>query len=94
MIENGSEERDYASVAKEQLQKVWDLLNDSKQSFETITQLLNQVNMTYEEYEKHIEALSTSSLIIMERRPQDCWVNGYNSMLLELGMQTWTYSSF
>ncbi len=80
--ENGSEERDYASVAKEQLQKVWDLLNDSKQSFETITQLLNQVNMTYEEYEKHIEALSTSSLIVMERRPQDCWVNGYNPMLL------------
>ncbi len=80
--ENGSEERDYASVAKERLQKVWDLLNDSKQSFETITQLLNQVNMTYEEYEKHIEALSTSSLIVMERRPQDCWVNGYNPMLL------------
>ncbi len=80
--ENRSEERDYASVAKEQLQKVWDLLNDSKQSFETITQLLNQVNMTYEEYEKHIEALSTSSLIVMERRPQDCWVNGYNPMLL------------
>ncbi|KAI2666920.1 ATP-dependent DNA helicase PIF1 [Labeo rohita] len=80
--ENRSEERDYASVAKEQLQKVWDLLNDSNQNFETITQLLNQVNMTYEEYEKHIEALSTSSLIVMERRPQDCWVNGYNPMLL------------
>uniref|UniRef100_A0A8C1LAF7 ATP-dependent DNA helicase n=1 Tax=Cyprinus carpio TaxID=7962 RepID=A0A8C1LAF7_CYPCA len=80
--ENGSEERDYASVAKERLQKVWDLLNDSNQSFETITQLLNQANMTYEEYEKHIEALSTSSLIVMERRPQDCWVNGYNPMLL------------
>ncbi|KAL0198839.1 hypothetical protein M9458_007379, partial [Cirrhinus mrigala] len=80
--ENRSEERDYASVAKEQLQKVWDLLNDSNQNFETIAQLLNQVNMTYEEYEKHIEALSTSSLIVMERRPQDCWVNGYNPMLL------------
>ncbi|XP_016359458.1 uncharacterized protein LOC107701841 [Sinocyclocheilus anshuiensis] len=37
--------------------------------------------MTYEEYEKHIEALSTSSLLVMERRPQDCWVNGYNPML-------------
>ncbi|XP_026102347.1 uncharacterized protein LOC113073807 isoform X1 [Carassius auratus] len=80
--ENGSEERDYATVAKEQLQKVWDLLNDSSQSFETITQLLNQANLTYEEYEKHIEALSTSSLIVMERQPQDCWVNGYNPMLL------------
>ncbi|RXN03150.1 replicase helicase endonuclease [Labeo rohita] len=80
--ENGSEERDYASVAKEQLQKVWDLLNDSNHNFETITQLLNQANLTYEQYEKHIEALSTSSLIVMERRPQDCWVNGYNPMLL------------
>ncbi len=38
--------------------------------------------MNYEEYENHIEALSTSSLIVMERRPQDCWVNGYNPMLL------------
>jgi len=80
--ENESEERDYASFAKEQLQKVWDLLNDSTQSFDSITQLLHEVNMTYEEYEKHIDTISTSSSIFMERRPQDCWVNGYNPMLL------------
>ncbi|KAG1927220.1 ATP-dependent DNA helicase PIF1 [Pimephales promelas] len=80
--ENESEERHDASFAKEQLQKVWDLLNDSTQSFDSVTQLLHTVNMTYEEYEKHIDTISTSSSIFMERRPQDCWVNGYNPMLL------------
>ncbi|KAL1277144.1 hypothetical protein QQF64_023817 [Cirrhinus molitorella] len=38
--------------------------------------------MTYEDCENHIEAMSTSSVIVMERRPQDCWVNGYNPHLL------------
>ncbi|CAM4490552.1 unnamed protein product [Leuciscus chuanchicus] len=79
---NESEETNYASFAKEQLQNVWDLLNDSTQSFDSITQLLHKANMTYEEYEKHIDTISTSSSIFMERRPQDCWVNGYNPMLL------------
>ncbi|XP_077065633.1 uncharacterized protein LOC143718457 [Siphateles boraxobius] len=79
---NESEERDYASFAKEQLQNVWDLLNDSTQSFDSITQLLDKVNMTYEEYKKHIDTISKSSSVHMERRPQDCWVNGYNPMLL------------
>ncbi|XP_073795416.1 uncharacterized protein isoform X2 [Danio rerio] len=76
------EEHDYLTKAKAELQKVWDLLNDSTQSFETITQLLLKANMTYEDYENYIDALSTSSIIIMKRRPQDCWVNGYNPVLL------------
>ncbi|RXN36816.1 replicase helicase endonuclease [Labeo rohita] len=79
---NKAEEINDASFAKEQLQKVWDLLNDSTLSFDCVTQLLHKVNMTYEEYEKHIDTISTSSSIFMERRPQDCWVNGYNPMLL------------
>ncbi|XP_073808479.1 uncharacterized protein [Danio rerio] len=68
--------------AKAELQKVWDLLNDSTKSFENITDLLNQVNMTYEDYENYIDSLSKSSVIVMERQPQDCWVNGYNPLLL------------
>nr|XP_021333346.1 uncharacterized protein LOC101884770 [Danio rerio] len=71
-----------AKNAKAELQKVWDLLNDSTKSFDNVTDLLNQVNMTYEDYENHIDALSKSSVIVMERRPQDCWVNGYNPLLL------------
>uniref|UniRef100_A0A8C1N1W6 ATP-dependent DNA helicase n=1 Tax=Cyprinus carpio TaxID=7962 RepID=A0A8C1N1W6_CYPCA len=78
------EDRDHGTVekAKAQLQKVWDLLNDCTQSFETTAQLLHGVNMTYEEYENYIEVLSTSNVTIMERQPQDCWVNGYNPLLL------------
>ncbi|KAL6491535.1 hypothetical protein MHYP_G00018800 [Metynnis hypsauchen] len=38
--------------------------------------------MTYEDYKESVKSLSTSSLVIMEREPKDCWVNGYNPLLL------------
>nr|DAA01286.1 TPA_exp: replicase/helicase/endonuclease [Danio rerio] len=81
--ETEAEERKKESIAKEQLQKVWDLLNDSTKSFESITQLLQETNMCYEDYETYIECMSKSNTIVMERRPQDCWVNGYNPLLLK-----------
>nr|XP_055030976.1 uncharacterized protein LOC129419814 [Misgurnus anguillicaudatus] len=52
-------ENDSTAQAKAQLQKVWDLLNDTTQSFETTAQLLQKVNMTYEEY-KEIFSMSVN----------------------------------
>ncbi|XP_076858467.1 uncharacterized protein LOC143512266 isoform X2 [Brachyhypopomus gauderio] len=75
-------EIDEQAQAKVNLQTVWDLLNDKKQQFESITELLEKVNMSYQDYKRSVESLSTSSQIIMERAPKDCWVNGYNPLLL------------
>ncbi|KAI4879221.1 hypothetical protein NFI96_027864, partial [Prochilodus magdalenae] len=80
--EEGTAKDTNMTQAKSKLQSVWDLLNDKTHNFESITQLLETVGMTYQDYKECVKSLSTSSLIIMERKPKDCWVNGYNPLLL------------
>ncbi|KAL6484420.1 hypothetical protein MHYP_G00064660 [Metynnis hypsauchen] len=80
--EEGGEKDKTVTHTKSKLQLVWDLLNDATQHFDSITQLLEMVGMTYEDYKESVKSLSTSSLVIMEREPKDCWVNGYNPLLL------------
>ncbi|MBN3308108.1 ZMYM1 protein, partial [Amia calva] len=65
------------------LQVVWDLLNYPNVSFQNISELLHQSQLTYKEYMDCIEFISTSNTIIMRREPKDCWVNGYNKHLLK-----------
>ncbi|KAL6486235.1 hypothetical protein MHYP_G00056270 [Metynnis hypsauchen] len=80
--EEGGEKDKTVTHTKSKLQPVWDLLNDATQHFDSITQLLETVGMTYEDYKESVKSLSTSSLVIMEREPKDCWINGYNPLLL------------
>ncbi|KAL7868481.1 hypothetical protein SRHO_G00098650 [Serrasalmus rhombeus] len=80
--DESGEKEETVTHTKPKLQPVWDLLNDATQHFDSITQLLETVGMTYQDYKESVKSLSTSSLIIMEREPKDCWVNGYNPLLL------------
>ncbi|KAL6491488.1 hypothetical protein MHYP_G00018330 [Metynnis hypsauchen] len=80
--DEGREKDKTVTHTKSKLQPVWDLLNDATQHFDSITQLLETVGMTYEDYKESVKSLSTSSLVIMEREPKDSWVNGYNPLLL------------
>uniref|UniRef100_A0A3B1IIS5 ATP-dependent DNA helicase n=1 Tax=Astyanax mexicanus TaxID=7994 RepID=A0A3B1IIS5_ASTMX len=80
--DEGAEKDEPVTQAKSKLQPVWDLLNDKTQNFESITQLLETVNMMYEEYKDNVNSLSSASVVIMQREPNDCWVNGYNPLLL------------
>lgn len=64
-------------MAKAMLQSVKDLLNDPKASFNMVAELLAHCNLELEVYEKCVESLTNSSVIIMKRDPKDVWVNGY-----------------
>ncbi|KAL6470516.1 hypothetical protein MHYP_G00216350 [Metynnis hypsauchen] len=80
--DDGGEKNESETYTKSKLQPVWDLLNDETQHFDSITQLLETVGMTYKDYKESVKSLSTSSLVIIEHEPKDCWVNGYNPLLL------------
>ncbi len=64
------------SDARIKLKPVWDLLNDSQASFDSLSELLAKCNFTMDDYNSYIEALSTS-VILLKRDPKESWVNGY-----------------
>ncbi len=70
------------SDARIKLKPVWDLLNDSQASFDSLSELLAKCNLTMDDYNMYVEALSTSNVILLKRDPQESWVNGYNPDLL------------
>ncbi|XP_049340466.1 uncharacterized protein LOC111190042 [Astyanax mexicanus] len=80
--DEGAEKDEPVIQAKSKLQPVWDLLNDKTQNFRSITQLLETVKITYNDYKDNVNSLSSASVVIMQREPNDCWVNGYNPLLL------------
>lgn len=47
-----------------------------------MSQLLAQCDMTLNQYNSYIQALTSSSVILMKRDVKDCWVNNYNPHLL------------
>ncbi|KAL1261372.1 hypothetical protein QQF64_006637 [Cirrhinus molitorella] len=68
--------------ARTKLKPVWDLLNDPLASFDNLSDLLTKCNLSMDDYDKSVEALSTSSVILLKRDPKEAWVNGYNPDLL------------
>ncbi len=70
------------SDARIKLKLVWDLLNDSQASFDSLSELLAKCNLTMDDYNMYVEALSTSNVILLKRDPKESWVNGYNPDLL------------
>lgn len=70
------------SDARIKLKPVWDLLNDFKASFDSLSELLAKCNLTMDNYNSYVEALSTSNMILLKRDPKESWVNGYNPDLL------------
>ncbi|CAI5670342.1 unnamed protein product [Oreochromis niloticus] len=68
--------------AKEKLQPLRDLLCDPNSSFENLSELLHKCKLTYEQYLDSVFNLSNGHVILLEREPNDCWVNAYNADLL------------
>uniref|UniRef100_A0A671TM37 ATP-dependent DNA helicase n=2 Tax=Sparus aurata TaxID=8175 RepID=A0A671TM37_SPAAU len=69
-------------LAKRTLQPVRDLLMDSGASFSSLTDLLCQCNLTYEQYFSAAQRLANNHVVMLKRHPNDCWVNAYNPDLL------------
>ncbi len=70
------------SDARIKLKPVWDLLNDSQASFDSLSELLAKCNLTMDDYNRYVEALSTSNVILLKRDLKESGVNGYNPDLL------------
>ncbi|XP_039896714.1 uncharacterized protein LOC120739111 isoform X6 [Simochromis diagramma] len=68
--------------AKEKLQPLRDLLCDPNSSFEDLSELLHKCKLTYEQYLDCVFNLSNGHVILLQREPNDCWVNAYNADLL------------
>ncbi|XP_053089417.1 uncharacterized protein LOC117597159 [Pangasianodon hypophthalmus] len=68
--------------ARMKLKPVWDLLNDPQASFDDLSDLLTQCNLSMDDYRNHAKALSTFSVVLLKRDPKEAWVNGYNPDLL------------
>uniref|UniRef100_A0A671XJ70 ATP-dependent DNA helicase n=1 Tax=Sparus aurata TaxID=8175 RepID=A0A671XJ70_SPAAU len=69
-------------LAKQTLQPVRDLLMDPGASFSSLTDLLCQCNLTYEQYFSAVQRLANNHVVMLRRHPNDCWVNAYNPDLL------------
>ncbi|RXN35590.1 replicase helicase endonuclease [Labeo rohita] len=68
--------------ARMKLKPLWDLLNDPQASFDNLSDLLTKCDLSMDDYNNYVEALSTSSVILLKRDPKEAWVNGYNPDLL------------
>ncbi|XP_063291632.1 uncharacterized protein LOC134576879 [Pelobates fuscus] len=58
-------------AAKNKLKPVWDLLNNRNVQLEDMSQLLAQCDMTLNQYNSYIEALTCSSVIVMKHDVKD-----------------------
>ncbi|RXN38170.1 replicase helicase endonuclease [Labeo rohita] len=54
--------------ARMKLKPLWDLLNDSQASFDNLSDLLTKCNLSMDDYNNYVEALSTSNVIVIQRR--------------------------
>ncbi|KAG1928320.1 ATP-dependent DNA helicase PIF1 [Pimephales promelas] len=70
------------SEARSKLKPVWDLLNDPQASFDSLSALLTECNLSIKDYNENVEALSNANVILLKRDPKESWVNGYNPDLL------------
>ncbi|XP_028298421.1 uncharacterized protein LOC114460697 [Gouania willdenowi] len=68
--------------AKDKLKHVRDLLSDPKVSFDTFSDFLRLCNLEREEYMTYAENLTSGSVVMLKRHPNDSWVNAYNPHLL------------
>ena len=70
--------------AMNKIRPLWTFLNESKNPPMSMEELLVMFKLTYQEFRTIIENLTTGNVIVMKRRPIDCWVNGYNVHLLRV----------
>ncbi|XP_069378951.1 uncharacterized protein [Paralichthys olivaceus] len=70
--------------AMAKLKPIWTFLSESKNPPMTLSELLEKFQMTYQEFRVNVENLTTGYVIVMKRRPIDCWVNGFNDHLLRV----------
>ncbi|XP_051816503.1 uncharacterized protein LOC127537664 [Acanthochromis polyacanthus] len=68
--------------AKEKLQHLRQLLMDPKASFKDLSDLLQRCNLERDIYMNCAEKLTSGSVVMLKRHPNDCWVNAYNPDLL------------
>ncbi|KAG7465590.1 hypothetical protein JOB18_040958 [Solea senegalensis] len=68
--------------ARDKLKPLRNLLCDPNASFDTLTELLEKCNLTHEQYLDAVFDLTIGSVLYIKRRPNDCWVNAYNPVLL------------
>ncbi|RXN32331.1 replicase helicase endonuclease [Labeo rohita] len=68
--------------ARMKLKPLWDLLNDPQASFDNLSDMLTKCDLSMDDYNNYVEALTTSSVILLKRDPKEAWVNGYNPDLL------------
>ncbi|XP_074549060.1 uncharacterized protein LOC141807175 [Halichoeres trimaculatus] len=68
--------------AKAKLQGLRSVLMDPKAEFESLSDLLRHCNLDREAYMKYAKNLTSSSVILLKRHPNSCWVNAYNPDLL------------
>ncbi|XP_051802391.1 uncharacterized protein LOC127533424 [Acanthochromis polyacanthus] len=68
--------------AKEKLRHLRELLMDPKASFESLSDLLRRCDFEHDAYMKCAENLTSGSVVMLKRQPNECWVNAYNPDLL------------
>ncbi|XP_078333990.1 uncharacterized protein LOC111105212 [Crassostrea virginica] len=67
-------------IAKELLIRVWNEIEDESRTTEEI---FNELNVTQDEYEDAHKRLAKKRSIVLERNPNELWINQYNPCLLK-----------
>ncbi|KAE8291448.1 ATP-dependent DNA helicase PIF1 [Larimichthys crocea] len=68
--------------AKAKLNPLRKLLMDPDASFSSLSDVLQQCNLTHEEYRKYVARLTSGCTVMLKRDPNECWINAYNQDLL------------
>ncbi|XP_058472555.1 uncharacterized protein LOC131445864 [Solea solea] len=82
--ERDFEERKARKVrAHEILAKIKEALSDENQSFDTVEQLFETLNVTQEAFEDAFNRTTTGTKVVLKRQVKEAWVNQYNKQLLK-----------
>ena len=66
-------------IAKQLLIRVWNEIEESK----TTEEIFNELNVTQDQYEEAHKRLAKKRSIVLERNPNELWINQYNPCLLK-----------
>ncbi|MEW8548761.1 MAG: hypothetical protein AB2693_35120, partial [Candidatus Thiodiazotropha sp.] len=73
----------YKKNATNLLTTVWDAISSQENSDRTAEEILQQLQITQQQYQEAHCALASRNTVILKRSPSDLWVNPYNEHLLK-----------
>ncbi|XP_062597054.1 uncharacterized protein LOC134258504 [Saccostrea cucullata] len=71
------------SIAKEILLQVWNEVQDEANNSKTTENIFSHLGLTQAQYEETHKRLAKKRTVILERNPNELWINQYNPCLLK-----------